>query len=185
MQTQSPADFLNNVKALVTIAQVYGLPAAITTSASGRPERPGHAVVAQGLPNAAVVHRLARSTPSTTPRLAAAVKATGRRKLLIAGISTDVCVAFAALSAKEAGYDVYAVVDASGTWSKLVVNAAIHPHGPGRHRADQLGCRRRRTPRPCHPPPARRTPSDGRPSSALRGNNYAGFLAAKGQRVTA
>ncbi len=53
------------------------------------------------------------------------MKATGRKKLLIAGISTEVCVAFAALAAREAGYDVYAVLDASGTWSKLVEEAAV------------------------------------------------------------
>ncbi len=35
------------------------------------------------------------------------------------------CVAFAALSAKQLGYEVYAVLDASGTWSKLVEDAAV------------------------------------------------------------
>lgn len=99
-QTQSPANFQNNVKALVSIAQVYGLPAVIMTSASDGPNGPVMPVVAQGLPNAAIVHRPGE---------------------IDAFDNAD----FAALSAKDAGYDVYAVVDASGTWSKLVEDAAI------------------------------------------------------------
>ena len=45
-------------------------------------------------------------------------KKTGRKKLLIAGISTEVCLAFVSLSARDDGYDVYAVLDASGSWSR-------------------------------------------------------------------
>ena len=39
--------------------------------------------------------------------------------------ATEVCVTFVALSAVKAGYEVYAVIDASGTWSKLVQEVAI------------------------------------------------------------
>jgi nicotinamidase-related amidase len=55
----------------------------------------------------------------------AAVKQTGRRQLIIAGVVTDVCVAFPALSAREEGYEVFAVVDASGTFNKAVRDAAL------------------------------------------------------------
>lgn len=125
VQTQSPPEFINNVKALVTIAKVYNLPAVITTSAADGPNGPIMPVVEQGLPHAAIVHRPGQINAFDNKDFAAAVKATGRKKLLIAGISTEVCVAFAALSAQELGYDVYAVLDASGTWSKLVEEAAI------------------------------------------------------------
>jgi hypothetical protein len=50
---------------------------------------------------------------------------TGRKKLLIAGVVTDVCVLFPALSALAEGYDVYMVVDASGTFNPAVRDAAI------------------------------------------------------------
>ena len=53
------------------------------------------------------------------PEFVAAAKKTGREKLIVAGVSTEVCVAFVALSAVKEGYDVYAVIDASGTWNKL------------------------------------------------------------------
>ena len=39
---------------------------------------------------------------------------------------TDVCLLFPALSAVEEGYDVYAVIDASGTWNKTVQEVTIH-----------------------------------------------------------
>ena len=37
VETQTPADFINNVKALVTVVQIYKLPTIITTSACGLP----------------------------------------------------------------------------------------------------------------------------------------------------
>ena len=43
----------------------------------------------------------------------------------MSGITTDVCVTFAALSALDAGYEVYVVVDASGAMNKDVQNAAL------------------------------------------------------------
>src|SRR5699024_4583401 len=50
---------------------------------------------------------------------------TGKKQLIVAGVVTDVCVAFPALSAVNAGYKVFAVTDASGTSSKQVANAAL------------------------------------------------------------
>lgn len=49
-----------------------------------------------------------------------AVKATGKKQLILAGIVTDVCVAFAALSLIEAGYDVFVVSDCSGTYYHIL-----------------------------------------------------------------
>jgi isochorismate hydrolase len=55
----------------------------------------------------------------------AAVKETGRSQLIIAGVVTDVCVAFPTLSALEAGYEVFVVTDASGTFNQTVGDAAL------------------------------------------------------------
>ena len=125
VQTQSPPEFVNNVKALVTIAQIYKLPSIITTSAADGPNGPIMPVVAEGLPAATILHRPGEINAWDNAGFVAAVKKAGRKKLLVAGISTEVCVAFVALSAREAEYDVYAVLDASGTWTKLVEEAAI------------------------------------------------------------
>lgn len=125
VQTQSPPEFINNVRALVTIAQIYKLPSIITTSAADGPNGPIMPVIAQGLPEAAIVHRPGEINAWDNKDFVAAVNKTGRKKLLVAGISTEVCVAFVALSAKQAGFDVYAVMDASGTWNKLVEETAL------------------------------------------------------------
>jgi len=53
------------------------------------------------------------------------VNNTNRTNLVIAGIATDVCLTFAALSAVDLGYNVTAVVDASGTWSVIARDLAI------------------------------------------------------------
>ena len=125
VRTQTPADFINNVRALVTIAQIYKLPSIITTSAHDGPNGPVMPVVEQGLPKAVTVHRPGEVNAFDNAEFRAAMKALGRKKLLIAGISTEVCVAFCSLSALDEGYQVFPVLDASGTWNKLVEDAAI------------------------------------------------------------
>ncbi len=59
------------------------------------------------------------------PRITKAVEATGHRKLIIAGVSLEVCVAFPAISALAAGYETYAAVDASGTFSETKRSAGL------------------------------------------------------------
>jgi nicotinamidase-related amidase len=58
-------------------------------------------------------------------RLVDAVKATGRKKLIVTGISTDVCLAFPAIAALADGFQSYAVVDASGGFSQTQVDMGI------------------------------------------------------------
>lgn len=49
-----------------------------------------------------------------------AVKASNKTQIILAGVTTDVCTTFLALSLLEAGYSVWANVEASGTTSALV-----------------------------------------------------------------
>ncbi|MEH0928435.1 isochorismatase family protein [Micromonospora sp. CPCC 205558] len=49
------------------------------------------------------------------PEFVQAVEATGRRTLIMAGTTNDGCLVYTALSAKQAGYEVYAVLDAGGS----------------------------------------------------------------------
>ena len=58
-------------------------------------------------------------------RVADAVKATGRKKLIVTGISTDVCLAFPAIAALADGFESYAVIDASGGFSRIQVDMGI------------------------------------------------------------
>src|SRR4029453_18639894 len=59
------------------------------------------------------------------PEFRAAVERTGRKKLIVAGLWTEVCVAFPVLDALRAGYDVYFVVDAIGGVSRAAHDAAV------------------------------------------------------------
>src|SRR5690606_9057425 len=113
------------VTGLVKFAKAFNLPAVITTSASDGPNGPVLPVITQTLPNAPVIHRPGEINAWDNAEFVAAVEKTGRKKLIVAGVSTEVCVAFVALSAINAGYDVYAVIDASGTWNKLVQEVAV------------------------------------------------------------
>jgi nicotinamidase-related amidase len=58
-------------------------------------------------------------------RVVDAVKATERKKLIVTGISTDVCLAFPAMAALSDGFESYAVIDASGGFSQTQVNMGI------------------------------------------------------------
>ena len=58
-------------------------------------------------------------------RVADAVKATGRKKLIVTGISTDVCLAFPAIAAIADGFESYAVIDASGGFTQTQVDMGI------------------------------------------------------------
>ena len=68
-----------------------------------------------------------RNTPSAwdMPAFREAVEATGRTKLVFAGITTDNCVTLTSLDAMRDGYDAYVVVDASGADSELAQEATI------------------------------------------------------------
>ena len=59
------------------------------------------------------------------PSFVEAVKKTGRRKLIMAGVTSDVCLTFPALDAVRDDYDVYAVMDASGTVNQHALTAAM------------------------------------------------------------
>jgi nicotinamidase-related amidase len=110
---------------LAKTAKAFGLPSIVTTSAENGPNGPILPVLAEILPNATVVSRPGEINAWDNEEFVAAVEATGRKKLIVAGVSTEVCVTFVALAAQAAGHEVYAVIDASGTWSKLVQEVAV------------------------------------------------------------
>jgi nicotinamidase-related amidase len=122
---QSQVEFTNNVVALAKLTRLYNLPTVITTSAADGPNGPVMPQITTILPNAPIVHRPGEINAWDNADFVAAVAKTGRKKLILAGISTEVCVAFVALSALKAGYEVYAVIDSSGTWSKLVQEVSV------------------------------------------------------------
>lgn len=106
--------------ALAKVGRLFKLPTDITTSAGANGLRlPGLTDI---LPHAPIIRRPGEINAWGNGEFVAAVKKTGRKKLVVAGVSTEVCVAFVALAALRDGYEVYAVIDASGTWSKLIAD---------------------------------------------------------------
>ena len=124
VQDFSPDDFKNSVIALADIGKFFNLPTILTTSFDEGPNGPLVPELLERFPNAPFIHRPGQINAWDNEDFVKAIEATGRKQLIIAGVVTDVCVAFPALSAVEAGYDVFAVIDASGTFNKTVQQAA-------------------------------------------------------------
>lgn len=116
--------FKNNVLALADIAKFFELPTILTTSFEDGPNGPLVPELKETFPQAPYIARPGQINAWDNDDFVAAVKATGKKQLLIAGVVTEVCVAFPVLSAIEAGYDVFVVTDASGTFNPITRDAA-------------------------------------------------------------
>lgn len=122
----SPDLLKTNLTALTTMAKVAGIPVIITTSMEDGPNGPFLQEILDIVPDATFISRPGEINAWDNPEFKAAIDATGRKKIIMAGIVTDVCLLFPAISAVRDGYDPYAVVDASGTWNKLVQEVTLH-----------------------------------------------------------
>lgn len=124
VQDFSPSEFKNNVLALAACAQYFQLPTILTTSFEQGPNGPLVPELKTMFPDAPYIARPGHINAWDNEDFVNAVQQTGRRQLIIAGVVTEVCVAFPALSALEAGYDVFVVTDASGTFNEVTRHAA-------------------------------------------------------------
>lgn len=106
-----------NTLALARAARILGLPVVLTSSQEDRVQGPLLPELREILPEAfaARVQRAGIVDAWTDDGFRSAVLATGRRNLLMAGVTTDVCLVFPALSAVAEGFSVQAVLDASGS----------------------------------------------------------------------
>lgn len=125
VQDYSPNEFKNSVLALADIAKFFKLPTILTTSFEEGPNGPLIPELKAAFPNAPYIARPGQINAWDNENFVKAVKDTGKKQLIIAGIVTDVCVAFPTLSALEAGYDVFVITDASGTINKDMRDAAL------------------------------------------------------------
>ncbi len=121
--------------ALARMASLARIPVITTASVPQGPNGPLIPEIHDNAPHAQYVARKGEINAWDNPDFVAAVKATGKKQLIIAGTITSVCMAFPSISAVNAGYQVFAVVDASGTYSKMaqeitlarVVQAGVVP----------------------------------------------------------
>lgn len=117
--------FKNYVIGLAKTAKLHNVPVVITTSAESGPNGPFLPEVLQLLPDAPLISRPGQINAWDNAEFVAAIEKTGRRKIVMSGITTDVCVAFATLSALDAGYEVYVVADASGSFNADIQQASL------------------------------------------------------------
>jgi nicotinamidase-related amidase len=122
---QDPHLMTENIKGLCNMAKTVGMPTITTASMPDGPNGPIMPEITEILGDT-VIERAGEINAWKSLEFKQAIEATGRKKIIMAGIVTDVCLLFPAISAVAEGYDVYAVVDASGTWNKSVADAAIH-----------------------------------------------------------
>jgi nicotinamidase-related amidase len=125
VQDYSPDEFRNNVLALADTAKHFRLPTILTTSFEDGPNGVLMPELKAAFPDAPFIPRPGQINAWDNADFVEAVRKTGRKQLIMAGVVTDVCVAFPALCALEGGYQVFVVVDASGTFNRSVRDAAL------------------------------------------------------------
>jgi nicotinamidase-related amidase len=113
----STGELKHNVVALAKAAKALNLPIVVTTTARDSMWGPTFPELVEALPGVPIIDRSSVNA-FDDPWVAKAITATGRKKLIFAGISLEVCAAFPAITAVGMGLDAYVAVDASGTFSE-------------------------------------------------------------------
>jgi nicotinamidase-related amidase len=116
-----------NALGLAKAAKAIGMPVVLTSSMEEYAQGPLLSELAEIAPEefAARVKRQGVVNAFDDENFDAAVKATGRRNLIIAGVTNDVCTVYPTLSALQEGYQVQVVADAGGSPTKMADDIAI------------------------------------------------------------
>ena len=134
VRSMDRALLLKNVVSAVKVAKVFGVPIVHSTinvsTGRGKPTLPPLAELLAGNPP------IDRTTTNAweDPDFLNAVRSTGRRKVIICALWTEICMAFPALDAMREGYEVYPVVDAIG-------GTSVEAHGAALERVVQAGAK--------------------------------------------
>lgn len=114
----------NNVLLLAKAARIFKVPTILTTVETKGFSGNMWPQLLDIFPDQTPIERTSMNSWGDE-KFVAAVEATGKKKLVMAALWTEVCLAFPALEAIKAGYEVYAVEDASGGTSIVAHNAAM------------------------------------------------------------
>ncbi|QTD35821.1 isochorismatase family protein [Pseudomonas fluorescens] len=120
-------DLKRNALMLAKAARILKMPVVLTSSMEEHAQGPLLSELEQILPVefASRIKRLGIVNAMDDEHFAAAVKATGRRKLIIAGVTNDVCTVYPALSLVRDGYEVQVVADAGASPTKAADDIAL------------------------------------------------------------
>ncbi|KAF1842272.1 Isochorismatase hydrolase [Cucurbitaria berberidis CBS 394.84] len=119
-----PTLYYNNIMAHAELGKLFNLPVVLTTSADTGPNGPLPKELLELYPTAPLIRRQGEVNAWDNAEFRAAIKATGKKQIIVAGITTDVCTAFLALALRSEGYSVFANVEGSGTYTELVRDTA-------------------------------------------------------------
>ena len=116
-----------NALMLAKTAKILKIPTVLTSSMEEHAQGPLLSELETILPAefAARIKRVGIVNAMDDEQFAAAVEATGRKKLIIAGVTNDVCTVFPALSLVREGFDVQVVADAGGSPTKMADDIAL------------------------------------------------------------
>jgi len=120
----STGELKHNVVALAKAAKSLKLPIVVTTTARDSMWGPTFPELVEALPGIEIINRSSVNAFDDA-RVASAILATGRKKLIFAGISLEVCAALPAITAVSKRLDAYVAVDASGTFSETKRQAGL------------------------------------------------------------
>lgn len=121
----SVAELRANTTALAKLAALQNIPVITTASVPDGPNGPLMPEIQEAAPHAVYVPRKGEVNAWDNVQFVKTVRETGKKTLIIAGVWTSVCVMFPALDAKAAGFNVYAVMDASGDPSELASRTTL------------------------------------------------------------
>lgn len=117
-------ELLAHVTMLGRVATAFALPVVLSTVYVKHGMSGTNKELLEALPGVPQIDRTSMNSWED-PDFRAAVERTGRKKLVIAGLWTEVCVAFPTLDALHAGYEVYVVADAIGGVSRVAHDSAM------------------------------------------------------------
>jgi nicotinamidase-related amidase len=122
----SPDESLQNAVMLAKAARAYGMPAVLTSSQEDHIQGPIAPALQDVLPEAYKnrIKRVGIVNAWADPTFGGAVRATGRKNLIMGGVTTDICLIFPSMSAVQEGFNVLAVLDASGSSYEVQENMA-------------------------------------------------------------
>ena len=119
------ADLRRNVEMIAKLCSLLKIPVITTASEPAGSNGPLMPEIHQYAPHAVYVPRKGEVNAWDNEAFVAQVRSTGRKTLVMAGVWTSVCVMFPALDAIAAGFDVYAVIDASGDPSEMASRVSV------------------------------------------------------------
>ncbi|MBL4848084.1 MAG: isochorismatase family protein [Planctomycetes bacterium] len=127
MHSDSKESVKRNTLALAKSAAAVGMPVLLTSSMEEHAQGLLFHEFQEILPDAYEkrVKREGIVDAFDDPNLANAVKALGRKKLILSGLLTEVCVVYPALNASDEGYEIQVVADASGSSTKMADDIAL------------------------------------------------------------